>query len=115
MPAEIRKTLLHVEETMVEGNKKATKPLKLIAALAVIKNPWVDLHSPNKFVDDLKPGILDVAPGLGELLTSMIIKEAGTGENVEGYGKSAVVGLKGELQRDIIIEWTPTVLSSILF
>ena len=38
---------------------------------------------PNKFVDDLKPGILDVAPGLGELLTSMIIKEAGSGENVE--------------------------------
>ena len=98
MPAEIRKTLLHVEETMIEGNKKATKPLKLIAALAVIKNPWVDLHSPNKFVDDLKPGIFDVAPGLGELLTSMIIKEAGSGENVEGYGKSAVVGLKGEIE-----------------
>ena len=98
MPAEIRKTLLHVEKTIVEGNKKATKPLKLIAAVAVIKNPWVDLHSPNKFVDDLKPGILDVAPGLGELLTSMIIKEAGSGENVEGYGKSAVVGLKGEIE-----------------
>ena len=86
MPAEIRKTLLHVEETMVEGNKKAVKPLKLIAAVAVIKNPWVDVHSPNKFVDDLKPGILDIAPGLGELLNSMIIKEAGSGENVEGYG-----------------------------
>ena len=27
MPAEIRKTLLHVETTMVEGNKKAQKPL----------------------------------------------------------------------------------------
>ena len=48
--------------------KKATKPLKLIAALAVIKNPWVDVHSPNKFVDDLKPGILDVAPGLENYL-----------------------------------------------
>ena len=57
MPAEIRKTLLHVETTMVEGNKKAQKPLILIAAVAVIKNPWVDLNSPNKFVDDLKPGI----------------------------------------------------------
>ena len=56
MPAEIRKTLLHIETTMVEGNKKAQKPLVLIAAVAVIKNPWVDLNSPNKFVDDLKPG-----------------------------------------------------------
>ena len=98
MPANIRKTLLHVENTLVEGNKKAKKPLVLIAAVAVIKNPWVDLQDSEKFVEDLKPGILDVAPGLGELLTSMIIKEAGSGENVEGYGKSAIVGLKGEIE-----------------
>ncbi len=98
MPANIRKTLLHVENTLVEGNKKAKKPLVLIAAVAVIKNPWVDLQDSEKFVENLKPGILDVAPGLGELLASMIIKEAGSGENVEGYGKSAIVGLKGEIE-----------------
>jgi len=98
MPADIRKTLLHVEKTLVEGNKVAKKPLILIAAVAVIKNPWVDLKNPNEFIDDLKPGILDVAPGLGEILTSIIIKEAGSGDAVEGYGKSAVVGLKGEIE-----------------
>ena len=98
MPANIRKTLLHVENTLVEGNKKAKKPLILIAAVAVIKNPWVDLQDSEKFVEDLKPGILDVSPELGELLTSMIIKEAGSGKNVEGYGKSAIVGLKGEIE-----------------
>ena len=98
MPAEIRKTLLHVEKTLIEGNKVAKKPLILIAAVAVIKNPWVDLKKPNQFVDDLKPGILDVAPGLGEMLTSIIIKEAGSGDAVEGYGKSAIVGLKGEIE-----------------
>ena len=98
MPAEIRKTLLYLEKTLIEGNKVAKKPLILIAAVAVIKNPWVDLKKPNQFVDDLKPGILDVAPGLGEMLTSMIIKEAGSGDAVEGYGKSAIVGLKGEIE-----------------
>ena len=98
MPAEIRKTLLHLEKTLIEGNKVAKKPLILIAAVAVIKNPWVDLKKPNQFVDDLKPGILDVAPHLGEMLTSMIIKEAGSGDAVEGYGKSAIVGLKGEIE-----------------
>ena len=41
---------------------------------------------------------LDVAPGLGEMLTSIIIKEAGSGDAVEGYGKSAIVGLKGEIE-----------------
>ena len=99
MPAEIRKTLLHVETTLIEGNKPAKKPLILIAAVAVIKNPWFDFKNPNQFIEDLKPGILDVAPGLGEMLTSMIIKEAGSGANIEGYGKSAVVGLKGEIEQ----------------
>ena len=98
MPAEIRKTLLHVEKTLFEGNKPAKTPLVLIAAVAVIKNPWFDFKNPNQFIEDLKPGILDVAPGLGEMLTSMIIKEAGSGSNIEGYGKSAVVGLKGEIE-----------------
>lgn len=98
MPAEIRKTLLHVEKTLFEGNKPAKTPLVLLAAVAVIKNPWFDFKNPNQFIEDLKPGILDVAPGLGEMLTSMIIKEAGSGANIEGYGKSAVVGLKGEIE-----------------
>ena len=98
MPAQIRKTLLHVEKTFIEGSKKAPRPLTLIAAVAVIKNPWVNLQNGEEFIEDLKPGILDVAPGLGEKLTSMIIKEAGSGKNVEGYGKSAIVGLKGEIE-----------------
>ena len=53
MPAEIRKTLLHLEKTLIEGNKVAKKPLILIAAVAVIKNPWVDLKKPNQFVCEL--------------------------------------------------------------
>ena len=89
---------MHVEETLIEGNKKAETPLILIAAVAVIKNPWVNLLKENVFIDDLKPGILDVAPELGEILTAMIVKEAGSGDKVEAYGKSAVVGLKGEIE-----------------
>ena len=89
---------MNVEETLIEGNKKAKTPLILIAAVAVIKNPWVNLLKENVFIDDLKPGILDVAPELGEILTAMIVKEAGSGDKVEAYGKSAVVGLKGEIE-----------------
>ncbi len=91
MPAQIRKTLLHVEETLIEGGKAAPTPLKMIAAIAVIKNPWAG----QGFVDDLRPGILDCAPGLGELLTKMILDQAGSGNAVEGYGKAAIVGLNG--------------------
>ena len=94
MPAEIRKTLLHVENTLIEGGKVAEVPLRMIAALAVIKNPW----AAQGFVEDLKPGIHDCAPGLGALLTKMILDVAGSGEAVEGYGKSAVVGVNGEVE-----------------
>ena len=94
MPAEIRKTLLHIENTLIEGGKVAATPLKLIAAMAVIKNPWAG----QGFVEDLSPAIRDCAPGLGQILTDMILDAAGSGERVEGYGKSAIVGLDGEVE-----------------
>lgn len=94
MPAEIRKTLLHVENTLIEGGKVAQKPLKMIAAVAVIQNPWAG----RGFVDDLRPEIHDCAPGLGEMLTEMVLDAAGGGDKVEGYGKSAIVGMDGEVE-----------------
>ena len=94
MTAQIRKTLLHVETTLIEGGRAAPAPLKLIAAVAVLKNPWAG----RGFVDDLKPEIHAVAPILGELLTGMILEAAGGGERVEAYGKAAIVGLDGEVE-----------------
>lgn len=94
MTALIRKTLLHVETTLIEGGRAAPQPLKMIAAAAVVKNPWAG----RGFVEDLKPEIHAVAPELGELLTSMILDAAGGGDKVEGYGKAAVVGMDGEVE-----------------
>lgn len=94
MPAQIRKTLLHVETTLIEGGRAAPKPLRLIAAAAVIRNPWAGMG----FVEDLKPAIHDVAPELGALLTGMILDAAGGGDAVEGYGKAAICGLEGEVE-----------------
>jgi len=94
MPAEIRKTLLHVETTLIEGGKSAARPLKMIAAVAVIRNPWAG----QGFVEDLRPAIQDCAPGLGGLLTEMVLDAAGGGDTVEGYGKSAIVGVNGEVE-----------------
>ncbi|WP_054007153.1 amino acid synthesis family protein [Cypionkella psychrotolerans] len=94
MPAVIRKTLLHVETTLIEGGKAAPVPLKLIAAAAVVKNPWAGMG----FVENLKPAIHDVAPDLGALLTAMILEAAGSGEAIEAYGKAAIVGLDGEVE-----------------
>lgn len=90
----IRKTLLSVEKTLIEGGKTAPKPLTLYAAMAVVTNPWAG----RGFVEDLKPEIHAAAPVLGELLTGMILEAAGSGDAVEAYGKAAVVGLSGEIE-----------------
>lgn len=94
MTIQIRKTLLQVENTLIEGGKAAPQPLTMFAAFAVITNPWTG----RGYVEDLKPEIHAVAPELGKLLTKMILDAVGSGEAVEAYGKAAVVGLDGELE-----------------
>jgi len=93
MSGEIRKIVSYDEVTLIEGYKPAAKPLRLFAVAAVLKNPWA-----GRYVDDLKPEIQAIAPGLGELLTARMIELAGSGEAIEAYGKAAVVGLDGEIE-----------------
>jgi hypothetical protein len=94
MNLQVRKTVTYVEETLIEGGKPAERPLRMFAAAAVIKNPWLG----RGFVEDLRPEVHAMAPVLGELLTAEILKLAGSGEAVEGYGKAAVVGTDGEVE-----------------
>jgi len=94
MTVEIRRTLMHIQTTHVEEGKPVEVPTKLIAALAVIKNPW---HGQG-FVEDLRPGIQEVGPVLGKLLTDMILDVAGSGDKIEGYGKASVVGMGGYVE-----------------
>ncbi len=94
MKPHLRKTLLNVETTLIEGGREAAQPLRLIAAAAVVRNPWAG----RGFVEDLAPEIREVAPELGARLTRMILDAAGSGEAVEGYGKAAVVGMDGEVE-----------------
>ena len=89
---EIRRTLLHVQNTLVECGKPVDEPTKLIAALAIIKNPWYG----RGFVEDLGPEIRECGPELGKRLTEMILGV--TGDGLEGYGKASVVGMGGELE-----------------
>lgn len=94
MAAQIRKTYLNVETTLIEGGRAAPAPLRLISAAVVLQNPWAG----RGFVEDLKPEIHAVAPEIGALLTAMILEAAGGADKVEAYGKAAIVGLNGELE-----------------
>ncbi|MGE4368990.1 MAG: amino acid synthesis family protein [Burkholderiaceae bacterium] len=90
----IRKLVTYCEETRIEGGRAADRPLTLFGVAAVIRNPWAG----QGFVEDLKPQIHAVAPGLGETLTREVIRLAGSGQAVEAYGKAALVGTDGEIE-----------------
>jgi len=90
---EIRKIVTFEEETLVEGFKTASTPLRMFAVAAVITNPWA-----GRYVEDLQPEIQSYAPVLGKLLTDKIIEVAGGADKIEAYGKAAVVGLNGEIE-----------------
>ena len=92
MPTEIRRTILNIQTTHLEGWKKVEKPTKLVSAIAIIKNPWFG----RGHVENLRPEIRENGPVLGKLLTDMILDV--TGDTLEGYGKASVVGMGGELE-----------------
>ncbi|MEM7507282.1 MAG: amino acid synthesis family protein [Pseudomonadota bacterium] len=88
----LRRTLTQVQTTYEEGGKTVATPTLLVAAIAIIRNPW---HG-RGFVENLRGEIHDVAPGLGKLLTGLILDV--TGDRLEGFGKASIVGMGGEIE-----------------
>lgn len=92
MAVEIRRTVLNVQTTKIEGGRVVPTPTKLISAAAIMKNPWFG----RGFVEDMTPEIKEAGPVVGKLLVDMILDV--TGDALEGYGKASVVGSGGELE-----------------
>src|SRR5699024_12416359 len=89
----VRKITTIVEEVLLEGGKDVEPAARTAVVAAIIENPWKD----QGFVDDLSAGIDKVAPELGQLLAPRVMEALGT--PLEAYGKAAIVGLDGEIER----------------
>ena len=92
MQPEIRKFVTMQEEILVEGFKPAKHPWIMLAAAAVVTNPWA-----GRYVDDLTAEIRAYGPVLGAALTERIMQLASTRE-IEAFGKAALVGTDGEIE-----------------
>lgn len=91
---EIRKIVTTMEETYIEGFKQANKPVRVAVAAAVIKNPFA-----GQYVEDLQPLVDEYSAQLGRMLPDKALQALGlSGEECEGYGKAALVGLDGEVE-----------------
>jgi len=88
----LRKTAYSVEEIFHEGGPAPAKPLRRAAGLAIIENPFAGRYEPEIqwFMEDLKPLGLQMATRLVEIL--------GGADQIESYGKGAMIGEAGELE-----------------
>jgi hypothetical protein len=93
MTPDIRKYATFTEEILIEGHKRADPPLRMAAVAAVLTNPWV-----GRFIEGLTPEIHAFAPILGEEMVARLMPLIGGGENVQAFGKSAIVGTNGEIE-----------------
>jgi hypothetical protein len=94
MSVQIRKIVTVTEDTYIEGGKAGNAPVRMVAAAAILRNPW----NGQDFVDNLRPEILAAAPILGNALVPIILDRCGGQDKVEAYGKAAVVGTAGEIE-----------------
>lgn len=88
---EIRKIYTITEDTYRECGREISEPIHKCAVLAVIKNDGA-----GKYVEDLQD-FIDNGGRLGELLTKKAMTVLGR-ENIESFGKGAIVGENGELE-----------------
>lgn len=91
---ELRKIVTFDEVIHRDGARVANPPLRLMAAAAVLTNPWAG----RGYVEDLQPEIQRIAPILGKMLTDTLITLAGGGDRIEAYGKAALCGTDCELE-----------------
>jgi hypothetical protein len=89
----VRKFITIVEEILGELGKQAPKPVRRVAAIAIIENPFA-----GKYVEDLTE-LIEIGAELGGTLGKRAVDALGVSpDNVESYGKAAVVGIFGELE-----------------
>jgi hypothetical protein len=93
MAADIRKTMVMVENTHKEIGKTIDPPTRRAVAVAVIANPFA-----GRYVEDLEP-LMEIGAELGDLLGRMCVDALGVDPSkTESYGKAALVGENGELE-----------------
>ena len=86
----IRKLVTVVEEIQEDGGRRLEKPLRKVAAVAVIENPFA-----GRFVEDLQE-LVKTGEELGDLLGRRAM--AALGAAAHSYGKAAIVGVDGEFE-----------------
>lgn len=99
----VRKIIVLTEELQRDGQGSLPTSVTRAAAAAVIHNPWAGLPVST----DLASETERIAPILAKVLTDRLTTALGGAEEIEAFGKSAVVGLSGEVEHAAALIHTP--------
>jgi hypothetical protein len=91
---EVRKIVTFAEDTFTEAGRPAEPPLRKVAVVAVVKNPFAQ-----RYVEDLSP-LTKASLELGKRITTIAIAAMG-GLPVQSYGKAGLVGVAGEQEHAV--------------
>ncbi|MDO4554201.1 MAG: amino acid synthesis family protein [Lachnospiraceae bacterium] len=92
----IRKIVTSCTEVLSEGGKDLERPIKKVAVMAVIENPFA-----GKYQEDLSE-LSEIGEYLGTFLAKKGAEILGA-DKVESYGKGCIVGENGELEHSSAI------------
>lgn len=93
MTADVRKIAVFVDETHREMGRVIAPPTRRAAAVAVIANPYA-----GRYQHDLSV-LIEIGAEMGAMLGNRAVRALGLKpEDVESYGKAAMVGENGELE-----------------
>ena len=89
----IRKVVVQLEEISEEMDKEVHPPSRKVTVAAVINNPLA-----GKFVEDLEV-LYDLGAEISGILAERGVEILSVGpDEVESYGKGAIIGIDGELE-----------------
>jgi hypothetical protein len=91
---EVRKIVTFAEDVFSEAGRPAEPPLRKVAVVAVLKNPFAQ-----KYVEDLSP-LTQASLELGKRITALAITAMGN-LAPQSYGKAGLVGMGGEQEHAV--------------
>jgi len=99
----LRKLVLYRDVVLTEAGETPVQPVRQASIAAVIRNPWVGT-GPSA---DLSMEQERIAPVLAKLLTDRLIASLGGVDEIESFGKAAIVGTAGEIEHAGALIHTP--------
>ncbi|MEU9456597.1 amino acid synthesis family protein [Streptomyces sp. NPDC048277] len=99
----LRKLVLYRDVVLTEAGETPARPAWRASVAAVIRNPWLG-SGPSA---DLTPEQARIAPVLAKLLTDRLITSLGGVDEIESFGKAAIVGTAGEIEHAGALIHTP--------